>query len=52
MATLWSKLKDRMIGILTKLDTAASVSYQIQLEISPAKVADLFDKLQNGGHGL
>jgi hypothetical protein len=35
-----------MVGILTKLDTAASVSYQIQLEISPGKVAELFDRMQ------
>jgi hypothetical protein len=46
VATLWTKLRDRMVGILTKLDTAASVSYQIQLEISPGKVAELFDRMQ------
>lgn len=45
---LWAKLKDRMVGILSKLDAAASVSYQIQLEINPRKVAELFDKYQNG----
>lgn len=42
--SMWTRLKDRMVSILTKLETAATVSYQIQLEINPRKVVELFDK--------
>jgi hypothetical protein len=41
---MWAKLKERMVNILNKLDTAASLSYQIQLEVNPRKVAEMFDQ--------
>lgn len=41
---LWLQLKERVVSILTKLEIAATVSYQINLEVGPTQVAQSFDK--------
>jgi hypothetical protein len=41
---MWEELKERMVNILTKLETAASVSYQIKLDIGPTDLLELFEK--------
>eukprot|EP00981_Chlorochromonas_danica_P009700 scaffold2799_cov159-Ochromonas_danica.AAC.17 len=43
---LWLQLKERVVGILSKLEAAALASYQISLEVGPGKVAQAFDKQQ------
>ena len=44
MSKMWNQIKERMVNILKKLETAASISYQIQLDVSPKDLIDLFDK--------
>ncbi len=41
---MWEDLRERIVNILTKLETAASVSYQIKLDISPQELVQLFEK--------
>eukprot|EP01034_Spumella_vulgaris_P021879 gene21879-27954_t len=40
----WTQIKQRVVRILTRLEEAASASYQIQLDVGPKTVRDLFDK--------
>eukprot|EP01038_Epipyxis_sp_PR26KG_P007336 gene7336-10000_t len=40
----WIRIKERVVGILTRLEEAALVSYQIKLEIGPSIVQQLFQK--------
>ena len=53
---MWQQLKDRVVNILSRLEEAASLSYQIKLEVGPQilgnifdKVAGLIDKSEHGG---
>ena len=41
---MWEELKERMVNIFTKLEAAASVSYQIKLDIGPRDLMELFEK--------
>ncbi len=44
MAKMWTQLKERILGIVKKLEAAASSSYQIKLDITPSQLSDIFDK--------
>lgn len=44
MSKMWNHIKERMVNILRKLEAAASISYQIQLDVAPKDLIDLFDK--------
>lgn len=50
--SLWLQLRERVVTILHKLETAATVSYQIVLEVGPRQVAQAFDKQQLGPSSL
>jgi hypothetical protein len=41
---LWLKLRDRVVTILERLEEAATMSYQISLEVGPQTVAMMFDR--------
>jgi flavin-binding protein dodecin len=41
----WQQLKERVVGILGRLEEAASLSYQIKLEVGPQVLGSLFDKV-------
>lgn len=40
----WQQIKNRVISILSRLEDAATASYQINLDVGPKTVQDLFDK--------
>jgi hypothetical protein len=42
----WLKIRDRVTSILTKLEDAASASYQISLTIGPQAVKEMFNKFR------
>jgi hypothetical protein len=44
VSSTWTQIKQRVVRILTRLEEAASASYQIQLDVGPKTVRDLFDK--------
>jgi hypothetical protein len=44
MGKMWTHLKERIVGIVKKLEAAASTSYQIKLDITPSQLSDIFDK--------
>jgi hypothetical protein len=41
---MWNALKERIVGIVSKLEAAASVSYQINLDVKPEQLTLLFDQ--------
>lgn len=41
----WQQLKDRVVNILGRLEEAASLSYQIKLEVGPQVLGGIFDKV-------
>lgn len=41
----WQQLKDRVVSILGRLEEAASLSYQIKLEVGPQVLSGIFDKV-------
>lgn len=41
---LWTSMKDRVVGILERLEKAAALSYQITFDVGPAHLRALFDK--------
>ena len=41
---MWKQIRDRINGILVRLEEAASASYQIKLDNGPTAVCALFDK--------
>lgn len=41
----WQQLRERIVGILARLEEAASLSYQIKLEVGPQVLGGLFDKV-------
>lgn len=41
----WQQLKDRVVSILGRLEEAASLSYQIKLEVGPQVLGGIFDKV-------
>jgi hypothetical protein len=52
----WQQLRERVVGILERLEEAASLSYQIKLEVGPKVLGGLFDKVagvvdKNGNSG-
>lgn len=42
--SLWTLLRDRIIGIIVRLERAASKSYQISLSVGPVEASVIFDK--------
>lgn len=44
VSKLWNKIKSKIVDIVQKLETAASVSYQLAVEVSPQVVSSTFDK--------
>jgi hypothetical protein len=51
VSSSWTHIKQRVVRILTRLEEAASASYQIQLDVGPKAVIDLFDKYSSGEMG-
>lgn len=45
MDRTWQQLKDRVVSILGRLEEAASLSYQIKLEVGPQVLGGIFDKV-------
>ena len=45
VASTWLRLKERVVNILARLEEAASLSYQIKLEVGPRVLGNLFDKV-------
>lgn len=43
----WQQIKNRVVSILSRLEDAASASYQLSLDVGPKVVQDLFDKHSN-----
>ena len=41
---LWSIMRDRIVGILARLEKAAALSYQITFDVGPSSLKALFDK--------
>lgn len=41
----WQQLKDRVVTILGRLEEAASLSYQIKLEVGPDVLSNFFDRV-------
>lgn len=41
----WQRLRERVVSILSRLEEAASLSYQIKLEVGPQVLGGLFDKV-------
>lgn len=48
LSTSWQQIQQRVVRILTRLEEAASASYQIQLDVGPRAVRDIFDKFAAG----
>lgn len=44
VSKLWLKLRERMVNTINKLETAASLHYQIKLEISSRDCHECFEK--------
>ncbi len=49
VAHSWQQIKSRVVRILTRLEEAASASYQITLDVGPKTVRDIFDKYASAG---
>ena len=45
----WQQLKDRVVTILGRLEEAASLSYQIKLEVGPVVLNNIFDRVAGLG---
>lgn len=45
MRKTWQQIKDRVSGILIRLEDAAIASYQIKMDIGAKIVQEIFDKL-------
>ena len=41
----WQRLRERVVSILSRLEEAASLSYQIKLDVGPRVLGGLFDKV-------
>jgi hypothetical protein len=44
---MWNRIRDRVVGILTRLEEAALVSYQIKLDVGPKIVRDIFERFSD-----
>jgi hypothetical protein len=42
---LWRIIKEKAVGVVAKLETAALASYQIHLDVGASAVNDMFDKV-------
>jgi hypothetical protein len=43
--TSWAQLRERAVSILGRLEEAASLSYQIKLEVGPKILGGMFDRV-------
>jgi hypothetical protein len=43
--TSWAQLRERAVNILGRLEEAASLSYQIKLEVGPKILGNMFDRV-------
>lgn len=43
MDIIWSQLKDRVVTLFGRLESVASSSYQINMEVKSQQLAKLFD---------
>ncbi len=50
MDSIWSQLKERVVNVLTKLEAAANISYQISLDVGSKQAMQVFKKQQLSGH--
>lgn len=51
IAGSWQLIKQRVVRILSRMEEAASASYQIQLEVGPRAARDIFDRVSGGAQG-